>query len=231
MPACDKQIGERAGDDEAMSILYELAIAHLGEAEDPFDNPDRMLHFGPHFRFGAVFRPLDLVHDAAMAIAAVDEVLRARGMPADHRPLTAIGLIAPHAGFVPVQQLGQHRTVGDIRRRRHCRVDQLAAAVDAEMRLHAEIPLVALLCLMHLGIAGLLCILVEEGALMMVASTIVPVATFSPLAAKCRCTASNSRWPRSCASSRWRKRHTVVSSGTGSRPRSIPTKRRIASES
>jgi hypothetical protein len=30
---------------------------------------------------------------------------------------------------------------------------------------------------------------------MMVASTIVPVATFSPLAARCRCTSSNSRRP------------------------------------
>ena len=59
----------------------------------------------------------------------------------------------------------------------------------------------------------------------------VPVATFRPLVARCRCTSSNSRRPRSCASSRWRKRHTVVSSGTGSRPRSMPTKRRIASES
>jgi hypothetical protein len=43
---------------------------------------------------------------------------------------------------------------------------------------------------MHLGITGLVGILVEDGALMIVASTIVPVATFSPLAAKCRCTSS-----------------------------------------
>ena len=59
---------------------------------------------------------------------------------------------------------------------------------------------------------------------MIVASTIVPVATFSPFAVRCRCTSSNSGRPRSCASSRWRTRHTVVSSGTGSRPRSMPTK-------
>src|SRR3954451_16977947 len=44
--------------------------------------------------------------------------------------------------------------------------------------------------------------LVEDGALMIVASTIVPVATFSPFAARCRCTSSNSCWPRSCVSSR-----------------------------
>src|SRR5215472_13305456 len=56
---------------------------------------------------------------------------------------------------------------------------------------------------------------------MSVASTIVPVATFSPMAARCRCHLVEQPPPRSCASSRWRNRHTVVSSGTGSQPRSM----------
>jgi hypothetical protein len=38
-------------------------------------------------------------------------------------------------------------------------MDQLGAAVDAQMRLHAEIPLVALLRLMHLGVARLVGVL------------------------------------------------------------------------
>src|SRR5215813_8959088 len=139
MPACDKQIGQRAGDNEAMSVLSEPAVAHFGKAEDPLDDTDRMLDFGAHLRFGPVFRALALVHDTAMAIAAVDEVLRARCVLADHRPLAAIGLVAPHAGFVPVQQIGQHLTVGNIGRCRHHRVDQLAAAVDPEMPLHPEV--------------------------------------------------------------------------------------------
>ena len=41
-----------------------------------------------------------------------------------------------------------HRAVGDIGRCSDRRVDQLRAAVDAEMRRHAEIPLIALLGLM-----------------------------------------------------------------------------------
>src|SRR2546430_17265514 len=86
MSACHEQIGERAGDDEAMSVLFEPAIAQLGEAEHPLDDPDRMLDFGPHLRLGAVFRPLDRVHDAAMAVAPVDEVLRLGCVPPDHRP-------------------------------------------------------------------------------------------------------------------------------------------------
>ena len=48
----------------------------------------------------------------------------------DQRPLAAIRLVAPHAGFVAVQQIVQHRAVGNISRRGLDCVDQLAAAVD-----------------------------------------------------------------------------------------------------
>jgi len=120
MPAHDEQIGERTGHAHPMSVLSEPAIAHLGEAEDPFDNPDGMLD--PRFREGRLLiRTFDLVRFFArstssitMAIAAVDEVPRSRRMPADHCPLTAIRLIAPHAGFVPMQQIGQHGAVGEL---------------------------------------------------------------------------------------------------------------------
>src|SRR6516164_257787 len=103
MPARHEQIDERAGHEQAMSVLSEPAIAHLGEAEDPLDNPDGMLDFGPHLRFGSVFRPLGLVDNTAMAIAPVDKVSRSRCVLADHCPLAAVCLVAPHAGFVAVQ--------------------------------------------------------------------------------------------------------------------------------
>jgi len=92
---------------------------------------------------------------AAVTIAAVGEILRPRRLLADRGPLTAIGLIAPNTGFLAMQQFGQDPAVGDIGRCRHHRMDQLGSAVDAQMRLHAEIPVVALLRLMHLGIARL----------------------------------------------------------------------------
>ena len=34
----------------------------------------------------------------------------------DHRPLAAVGLITPYAGLLAVQQIGQHRAVGDVGR-------------------------------------------------------------------------------------------------------------------
>src|SRR3954453_14396115 len=108
-----------------MSVLLQPAIAHLGKAEDPLDDPDRMLDPGPHFRLGAVFRPLDLIDNTAMPIAAIGEIAGLGRMLADHRALAEIGLITPYSGLLPVQQLGQYRTVGNIGRRRHYRMDQL----------------------------------------------------------------------------------------------------------
>ena len=63
MPAYHKQIGQRAGHEQGVGVLLEPAIAHLGKAEHPLDDPDRMLDPGPHFGLGAVFPPLDLIHD------------------------------------------------------------------------------------------------------------------------------------------------------------------------
>ena len=60
MAACDEQIGECTGHHQAMRVLFEPAIAHLGKAEHPLDNPDRM--FDPRFREGRLLaRTLDLV--------------------------------------------------------------------------------------------------------------------------------------------------------------------------
>jgi hypothetical protein len=43
MPARHEQIGERAGHEQARGVLFEPAIAHLGKADYPIDEPDRML--------------------------------------------------------------------------------------------------------------------------------------------------------------------------------------------
>jgi hypothetical protein len=97
-----------------------------------------MFHLGPHFGFGAVFGALDLIDNTTVTVAAIGEIPPPGRMLPDHRPLAAIRLVAPHAGFVAVQQAGQPRAVGNISRRGLDCVDQLAAAVDPEMPLHAE---------------------------------------------------------------------------------------------
>src|SRR6266550_7173767 len=106
MAARHEQIGQRAGHEQTMGVLVEPAVAHLGKAEHPLDDPDRMLDPGPHFGFGAVFRSLDLIHDAAVVVAAIDEIPGLGSVLPDHRALAAVGLITPHAGLVAMQQLG-----------------------------------------------------------------------------------------------------------------------------
>jgi len=141
---------------------------------------------------GAVFRPLDLIDNTAVAVAAIGEIAGLGRMLSDHRALSAVGLITPHAGLVPVQQLGQHRAVGDIGGRRHHGVDQLCAAATPKCAFMPKYHWLPFLVWCISGSRALSAFLVEDGALMIVASTIVPVATFSPFAAKCRCTSSNS---------------------------------------
>ena len=70
----DEQIGQRAAHQQAMGVFGKPAIAHLGKAEHPFDDPDRVLDFRSYFRFGAVFGALDQIDPAAVAVAAVGEV-------------------------------------------------------------------------------------------------------------------------------------------------------------
>jgi len=81
------------------------------------------------------------------------------------------------------------------------------------------------------GSLALSLFLVEVGALIMLASTMVPRLTFMPLSARYTLTSRKSSLPRLYFSIRWRKLSIVVSSGTGSLPRSMPTNRRIARES
>jgi hypothetical protein len=66
---------------------------------------------------------------------------------------------------------------------------------------------------------------------MMVASTMVPRLICSPCLARYVRINANSCSPNWWAASRWRNLQMVVSSGTGSRPRSIPTNCRMARES
>ena len=74
MAACHKHIGQRAGHQQAMEILVQPAITHLGKPEHPLDDPDRVFDPGSHFGFGAVFCPFDLIDNTAVAIAAIGEI-------------------------------------------------------------------------------------------------------------------------------------------------------------
>src|SRR5690242_15651633 len=89
-----------------MGVLLQPAITHLGKAEHPLDDPDRMLDPGPHFGLGAVFRPLDLIDNTAVAVAAIGEIAGLGCVLPDHRSLAAVGLITHTRVSLPCNNSG-----------------------------------------------------------------------------------------------------------------------------
>lgn len=84
------------------------------------------------------------------------------------------------------------------RAHRHAhRVHETARFIDADVRLHIEIPLMSLLRRRHFGIALLLAI--------NVASTIVPPRSKSSFAEKCFTTLSKTAFDGSCHLNKWQK--------------------------
>lgn len=87
------------------------------------------------------------------------EVACTSGVLADHFALASIGRVTPYPPLLSMQQVGERLAVVHVGCARHHRVNQLAATVHADVRFHAEVPLISLLCLMHLGVALLVLVL------------------------------------------------------------------------
>src|SRR5262249_6716203 len=136
-----EKVRQGAGDDEAMPVLRQAEIAHLGEAEHALDLADRMLDPSPDPRIPPI--------SDATARSALRGVSRVRRTDTQDAGLARIRRIAPDAPFGTLQQPRQDMTVMDVGRGHFDRVNELALAVDAEVALHAEVPLPPLLRLVH----------------------------------------------------------------------------------
>lgn len=80
------QIRERTGDQQAMGILGQAAVADLRDPEDAFDDADDMFHLGPDLGFGAVLRPRLRIEAAARPDSAVCPIPAPAGPRAESRP-------------------------------------------------------------------------------------------------------------------------------------------------
>src|SRR5690606_36249198 len=138
---------------QSVQVLGKATVSDLLEPEYSLDDADAVLDLRAHAGLAAVHRPDVLIDPAAPAVTLVGEVPGALGNLADRLFLASVGLIAPDPRLLAVQQVGQRVPVGHVGRRSQDGVDQLGLAVHRHVGLHAEVPLVALLGLVHLRVA------------------------------------------------------------------------------
>ena len=151
--SCHVHVRQRTRHKQALRILHQPTVAHLGKAELALDHAEQMFDLGAHPALGGVGGPLRRRQRPAARPLVVGKVLRLRGLRLDHRPLPVISAIAPHPCLSPMQQLAQHLAVMHMGGGHRRRVDELALAIHADMRLQAEVPVVAFLGRMHLRVA------------------------------------------------------------------------------
>ncbi len=150
--ADDVQVRERTGGEQPVGVLVDPPVAHFGEAEKALDDMKGMLNPCTNSGLGAVGLALSILQRAVPMRFVVGEVERRRGTCAHRLTLPAIGGIAPHSRFCAMQQVVKQLAVVDVSGRGRGRVNEPFLTVDADMPLHAEVPLVAFLRLVHLRI-------------------------------------------------------------------------------
>src|SRR5436190_14960729 len=197
----------------------------------PLDHQERMLDGGSHSRQAPVTRPLRVRQRTVLGAPLIDVERDSAGLCCGLERLGVVSRISMQAVFIAMQQLSQHIDIRDIRRGRADRVHQSRVGVSAGMHLHAEVPLLTLAGLMHFRVALLLRILVDDGASMIVASTIVPLPTIRPRSDRCALISANTCSVRWCFSNRRRKFKIEVSSGITSASVVTPANWRIVIES
>ena len=138
------------------SVLGQAAIADLAIAELLLDDPEGMFDPGARARLEA-FEGMDETTHLGAPIA-LPALAGAHGqLPGDVDALQVLPVLdAGMAGIgvdlclCPMEQARGRRQVMGIRTRAHHRVDQSGVHIDPDVRLHPEIPLLALAGLVHL---------------------------------------------------------------------------------
>src|SRR5262245_36883204 len=143
-------------------VLVDAAVAHLGEAPQTLDDVEGVLASSTSARTGSVdqlLMPGELVPGLGLAVYPVADA----GVLSLHAMVFApVSLIAIQLRLLPVQQFVHARDVGLVGRTRSQAMHHPLLG-GADVKLHAEIPLLALARLTHLGVALLLGILRRTG--------------------------------------------------------------------
>ena len=166
LPARHPQIGQRKQSHQLRRVLGKTTVAHLGESKLALDDTKRVLHLDPH----ACLELLSLLGKRttgrllllyAFARAHGHLPLHARGFGALGCPLVA--RVSKYNLLISMQQPMTLRHIIDVGRCFDDGVYQAGVRIQTNVGLHAEMPLVALLYLMHLGVTLALAVLGRTG--------------------------------------------------------------------
>ena len=142
-----------------MSILVQTKIAHFGKPKQSFDDTELMLLPGTSARFISVTGSLFIGQFPVAATFGLGEVLCVWCAVCQDRLLAGVGGVAPHSRLLPMEEVRKNLGIVHIGRGRDHRMNELRAAVDANMSLHPKEPLIALARLAHIRVALLLLVL------------------------------------------------------------------------
>jgi len=152
-------VSEPADHEESVGVLCKPPVPDLAEAEDTFEYKEGMFHPGTHLGLGPVrgtffIREWPPAHGFLMG-----KVPRTRSASAYDITLSGICRVSPDTCLAPMEEVWEDLAVMHIGRCGNYRVDEFGAAVHPYMGLHAEVPLLALPCLVHLGVTLLIPVL------------------------------------------------------------------------
>src|SRR5258708_22905109 len=167
------EVGQRKHSVRARQVLGQASILYLGEAPQLLDHSESMLAAGARPRARPIDHPPALAQRPMGGRTPIDPVTHSPCLEKLAIIFLPVRLIAEHLTLLPMQQLRHLVDVGDTGIGRPHGMDD-TALIRSDVQLHSEVPVAALASLLHLGSRLALAFLVELGAAMMVASTMVP---------------------------------------------------------
>ena len=142
-----------------MRILDQSLIPNFGESEPVFHHAKHVFHFGSYFRLIAISGSLAISESHVATALLIDKIFGLWCMSRNDLVFTRIGRITPDTTLVAVEQIVQNYRIVNIGRGSYYRMNQLGFAVDTNMGLHTEVPLVTFARLVHIRVALLLLVL------------------------------------------------------------------------
>lgn len=146
------QIGERCGDFQSLQVFCHTAVTDLAETEEVPDHAEYVFDLGVHSQHVAMLLFFGPVDGEAVAAPTVGDVLGSGRSDANNFGRALMPLITPDPRLLSRHQIGQCISDSDVLCRGEHSVHGRRFAVHANMRVHAEISLAVVRCLMRLRI-------------------------------------------------------------------------------